>query len=46
MRKEDKMNTDLTYEELNELLEDMLETFELKPTFDVNLAVKQILTAD
>lgn len=46
MLKEAKMNTDLTYEELNELLEDLLETFELKPSFDVNIAVKQILTAD
>lgn len=40
------MNNDLTYGELSELLDDLLETFELKSSFDVDIAIKQILTAD
>lgn len=40
------MNTDLSYEELSDLLEDLLETFELKPSFDPQLAVQAVLDGD
>ena len=40
------MNTNLSYEELSELLENMLETFELTPSFNPQQAVQDILNSE
>lgn len=40
------MNTNYSYQELSYLLEDLLETFELSPSFNPQQAVQDILNSE
>ena len=40
------MNTNYSYQELSDLLEDLLETFELSPSFNPQQAVQDILNSE